>query len=85
MYSQRYDKIYIGFTSDLIERFYSHNYLGSKGWTTSYRPWEVIYCEFFEDKKQAMEKEKILKGSSARRMIRRNIRSQYPGNGYISF
>ena len=66
LYSCRNDKIYIGFTSDLIERFYSHNYLGTKGWTIRYRPWEVIYCEFFEDRKQAMGREKALKGSSAR-------------------
>ncbi|MDZ7797126.1 MAG: GIY-YIG nuclease family protein [Candidatus Marinimicrobia bacterium] len=58
LYSKKYDKIYIGYTSDLIKRFYSHNELGIKGYTVKYRPWEVIYTEVFTDKKDAMQREK---------------------------
>ncbi|MFO8129200.1 MAG: GIY-YIG nuclease family protein [Bacteroidales bacterium] len=52
LYSRKFDKIYIGYTSNLIARFKSHNELG-KGWTKRYRPWEVISVEFFGSKKQA--------------------------------
>jgi len=36
--SDRYDKRYIGCTSQLINRFQSHNSLGAKGWTIKFRP-----------------------------------------------
>jgi len=42
LYSFSYDKIYIGYTSNLIDRFRSHNKLGKKGWTLRYRPWVVF-------------------------------------------
>ena len=52
--------IYIGFTSNLIQRIISHNKLGH-GWTAKHRPWKVIYCEYFEEKALAMTREKALK------------------------
>jgi len=33
LYSDDYDKIYIGYTSNLKQRLLSHNKLGKKGWT----------------------------------------------------
>lgn len=42
LYSERYSKIYIGYTSDLIDRFHSHNQFAAKGYTVHYRPWEVV-------------------------------------------
>ena len=35
LYSQTHDKIYIGYTSNLLERFKSHQKLG-KDWTASF-------------------------------------------------
>jgi len=57
LYSQKIDKIYIGYTSDLISRFKSHNELG-KGWTKKFRPWIVMHIEVFETIKEAMTREK---------------------------
>ncbi|WP_426670702.1 GIY-YIG nuclease family protein [Mucilaginibacter sp. McL0603] len=37
LYSTKYNKIYIGFTSDLNNRFLSHNELATKGHTIKYR------------------------------------------------
>ena len=45
------DKHYVGYTQNLISRFRSHNELSTKGFTTRYRPWEVICVEFYDDKK----------------------------------
>jgi len=84
LYSKRCDKIYIGFTTDLINRFLSHNHLGQKGWTLKYRPWQVIYCEFYSDKLTAMNREKQLKGGKAREWIRERIRAEYAEVGFIS-
>ena len=73
LYSLRYSKTYVGCTSNLIQRFYSHNYLGNKGWTIRYRPWEVIYVEIFEDKREALDREQFLKSGLGRRYIKENL------------
>ncbi|PLX11404.1 MAG: endonuclease [Marinilabiliales bacterium] len=62
LFSKKFNKIYIGFTSKLISRFKSHNEIGS-GWTKKFRPWSVEYLEFFDSKKEAMLREKQLKSS----------------------
>ena len=73
LFSRKFNKIYIGCTSNLIQRFYSHSELGTKGWTIRYRPWEVVHVEIFEDKKQAMAREKFLKSGQGREYIRREV------------
>ena len=70
LYSKKYDKIYIGYTSDLIKRFHSHNELGTKGYTVKYRPWDVIYTEVFSNKTDAMKREKELKTYQGRVFIK---------------
>ena len=77
LYSRAYDRIYIGFTSNLIDRFYSHNELSKKGYTKKYRPWEVVYCEWHESKAMAMKREKQLKGGKGREWIREKLKSEW--------
>ncbi|MDC0514966.1 GIY-YIG nuclease family protein [Flavobacteriaceae bacterium] len=43
LHSAQHQKIYIGYTSNLIQRFYSHNFLSKKGYTSRFRPWIVIH------------------------------------------
>ena len=76
LYSKAYDKIYIGCTSQLIQRFYSHNSLSKKGYTKRYRPWVVIFVQFFDSKKEAMKREKELKSSRGRDFIRKQLLNQ---------
>ena len=73
LYSAIHDKIYIGYTSDLIDRFHSHNQFATKGYTVKFRPWEVIHVEFFESKQEAIQREKELKSSRGRDFIRNKI------------
>ena len=70
LYSESYDEIYLGYSSSLIERFYSHNSLSTDSYTVRYRPWKVIYVEFCENQKQAMKREKEIKSGAGRRWIR---------------
>ncbi|RFM28884.1 GIY-YIG nuclease family protein [Deminuibacter soli] len=70
LYSERFDKIYIGYTSNLPERLRSHNELGKKGWTIRYRPWLLIHTETFETKQEALSREKELKNAKWRAWIR---------------
>ncbi|MFY0689965.1 MAG: GIY-YIG nuclease family protein [Cyclobacteriaceae bacterium] len=69
LYSAKFDKIYIGYTSNLLERFQSHNELSKKGYTVKYRPWIVCYCEWFEAKKEAIKREKQLKSARGRQFL----------------
>ena len=77
LYSVRFNKIYIGYTSDLENRFKSHNELGIKGWTIRFRPWEILHTENFESKSNAMKREKQLKSAAGRDFIWELVRNRY--------
>lgn len=69
LYSSKFDIIYIGFTSNLVSRFHSHNQFSSKGFTKKYRPWVVIEVEFHSSKLEACTREKFLKSGIGRKYI----------------
>ena len=77
LFSEKYGKPYTGFTSNLIERFKSHNLLSKKGFTVKYRPWIVVYVEFFSSKKNAIEREKYLKTGLGRIVVKNVIAEFY--------
>ena len=62
-------KTYVGFTSDLSSRLFAHNHPQNKGWTKRYQPWEILYFEFFDTKKEAMIREKYFKSGVGRKFI----------------
>ncbi|WP_207510231.1 GIY-YIG nuclease family protein [Longitalea luteola] len=70
LYSVQFDKIYVGFTNNLENRFKSHNELGTKGWTIKFRPWTILHTETFNDKSSAMKRERQLKSAGGRAFIR---------------
>ena len=76
LYSEKYDKIYIGYTSNIEQRLLSHNKLSQKGYTVKYRPWKIVYTEKFTTRKEALQREKELKSSRGRNFIRKEILSQ---------
>jgi putative endonuclease len=73
LYSSEYDKIYIGYTSDLEARFKSHNELATKGWTVRFRPWAIVHHEIYGNKSDAMAREKHLKSGKGREFIWKEI------------
>ena len=80
LYSNGYDKIYIGFTSNLEQRLLSHNVLGKKGWTMKFRPWMLIHTEVFVIKSDAMKREKELKTATGRNFIWSIIKAMLCGS-----
>jgi putative endonuclease len=62
IYSELYDKIYIGYTSDLEARLAAHNHPKNKGWTRRYQPWRLVYTEEHPTKQSAIRRERELKG-----------------------
>ena len=73
LHSQKFDKIYIGYSSNFAERFLSHNKLGKKGWTIQFRPWRLIHSETYDSKEEAIKREKELKSGKGREWIRNII------------
>jgi putative endonuclease len=69
LFSERHNKTYVGFTSDLINRFQSHDSLAKKGYTTRFRPWKVVHVEFFNSKTDALKREVYLKSGAGRNWI----------------
>ncbi|MFB6343133.1 GIY-YIG nuclease family protein [Saccharicrinis sp. FJH62] len=74
LFSPSFKKTYVGFTSDLISRFWSHNKYATKGYTKKFRPWIVVYIEFFHEKSKAMRREKYFKSGIGRNEIKVIIR-----------
>ncbi len=73
LHSAQHQKTYIGYNSNLIQRFYSHNSLSNKGYTSRFRPWIVIHVDFFHSKKNALAREKFLKSGVGRKWIYQNL------------
>ena len=84
LFSQNHNKIYIGFTLNLIKRVHSHNIRSRIDWTHNFRPWIVIYYEYFDIKTEAVAREKQLKGAKGREWIWDKIESQLNVKGFIS-
>ena len=74
LFSKTFNKTYVGFTSNLIERFKSHNQLSSKGYTVKFRPWIALFVKPFESKKEAMDYEKYLKTGVGRDFMSKIIK-----------
>ena len=74
LYSKSFDKIYIGFTSNIEIRLQFHNSSNNKGRTNRYQPWILLYKEVFDLKQNAMFREKQLKTARGRKFIRSMIK-----------
>ena len=76
LYSETYNKTYVGYSSDLESRIESHNEYATKGWTIKYRPWKLLFHEEYSTKAEAMKREKALKAGKGRDYIKK-ILSEY--------
>jgi putative endonuclease len=73
LFLEKFNKNYTGYTSNLIERFKSHNILETKGYTLKFRPWTVVHVEFFNSKSEALKRKKYLKTGVGREFIKKLI------------
>lgn len=74
--SVNFDEIYIGYTTDLRKRVNEHN-SGLNVSTKSYKPWEVIYYEACKNEVDAKRREKYLKTSQGRRLLKRRLKEYF--------
>ena len=65
-------KLYLGYTSDLKERFHSHN-AGKNKSTKPYAPFELIFYSGFKNQKDALNCEKYFKSSAGWKRIHKML------------
>ncbi len=61
MASKKHGTLYIGVTSDLLNRVWQHREGEVEGFTASYEVKRLVYYEVFDDITAAIEREKQLK------------------------
>ena len=66
--SLKNNKYYIGYSSDIDRRLERHNN-GKVKYSMIYRPWIIYYFERFEDKRDAILRERQIKSWKSRKMI----------------
>ena len=79
LYSEKFDKYYVGHTDDYEARLFRHNNTKFKNYTYKYRPWILAACfEAGKMRKSAMDIEKKIKNLKSKVMLMRIIESQLP-------
>jgi putative endonuclease len=81
LFSEKLDKFYIGSTGDLEDRLRKHNRSRS-GFTSMGKPWNLMYNEIFDNKTEALIREKQLKAWKNRdrivSLIKSSVGSEHP-------
>ena len=75
LYSEKFDRFYIGHSDNLKFRIVRHNE-GMVQATKAYIPWEIKYYEEYKTRSQAMKREKFLKKQRNKDFYWRLINSQ---------
>ena len=65
--------LYHGYTTNLQKRLKDHNAGFTKS-TAPRRPLRLVFCEFYLNKRDAMRREKYLKTTQGKRMLKLMIR-----------
>ena len=68
LYSNSIDKYYIGYTNDFERRILEHNRKKGK-YTDGGIPWCLVHKESYEQKLEAMNREKQIKQQKSRKYI----------------
>ncbi|WP_297090952.1 GIY-YIG nuclease family protein [uncultured Draconibacterium sp.] len=73
LHSLKLQKYYIGSTGNLEERLQRHNN-SKRGFTSTGKPWLLVYSEEFEDRSAAVKRELQLKKWKSRKAIEELIK-----------
>jgi putative endonuclease len=72
LYSDGFDKYYVGLSENVDKRLKEHNEGQNKS-TKPYIPWRVVHLEEYKTRNEARTREKYLKSASGRRWRKKNI------------
>ena len=70
--SRKNGLLYSGHTDNLVRRIKAHN----KGKTRSikaYLPYELVYCEIFNSRLEAIDRERYFKTAAGRRFVKKKL------------
>lgn len=70
LYSEKFDRRYVGMSSGIEKRLKEHN-AGKTKSTKAFVPWKVIHTESFNDRISARKREKYLKSAAGRRDLKK--------------
>ena len=73
--SERDESFYVGYSSDPDSRLSKHN-TSNKGYTSTKKPWRLVFVQSYESKSEAIKREKQIKKWKDRMMIRHLINSE---------
>ena len=74
--SEKNSSMYIGYTADLRKRVKEHN-RGLNISTKPYIPWNLIYYEACLNRQDAERREKYLKTTQGRRLLKRRLKEYF--------
>ncbi|AFH50303.1 Putative endonuclease [Ignavibacterium album JCM 16511] len=77
IYSEKFNKIYIGQTENIERRMLEHNNGLLSVYSKRYRPWELVYTEEYPTRAEAMKREKQLKSQKGREFIWKLIKENF--------
>ncbi len=83
LWSEKFDKIYVGFSEAPDTRLKAHN-SGKSRSTKPYRPWFRFYLENFETRSIALKREKYLKSGWGRRILKKELEKWQSGRMHWS-
>jgi len=72
LYSESFDRFYVGYTNDLDRRISEHNRKKGK-FTDAGIPWKLVYSELYTNKKDAMQRERLIKSRKSKSFIKELI------------
>ena len=79
LYSEKLDRYYIGSTGNPEDRLRKHN-RSKNGFTSTGKPWKLVYKEIYATKTNALLREKQLKNWKNRERIESLIRRRLAGS-----
>ena len=76
LYSKLKDQYYVGCTGDVLEKRIRRHNSNHKGFTGGIGDWLLVYSEKFDDKSQAIKREKQIKKWKSSKMIEGLIKNK---------
>jgi putative endonuclease len=70
LYSEKYDRFYVGHCEDIVARLMRHNNKGVPS-TRPYAPWQIVYYETYNSRAEASARELAIKKKKSRKYIER--------------
>ena len=69
LFSEQFDKYYVGQSIDVDNRIYQHNFDDSNSFTSKYRPWKLARSIPLPNRSSALKIERLIKKRKSKSFI----------------